>query len=278
MRVAAPADELLTLCRQLVDPGAQQLALHPGHGGTAVLRASTSAGEVIVKAHRSPERHHQEVHAYRNWVGALGDGAPEIVAVTTDPPAIIVTAIAGQPLSEAALDREQEASAYSQVGELLRLFHDSGPPQLKPDITRWLAERGEYWLNRSQDVLPAAEIADIRAHLHALTGLAPIETVPCHLDFMPRNLLVRPGGGVAVIDFEHSRYDLAARDIVRLADRVWSERPDLEEAFLAGYGALGERDREVIAHCIPLDRLTGTVRHSEARSASPFNSVLPTVR
>ncbi|TQS41812.1 aminoglycoside phosphotransferase family protein [Cryptosporangium phraense] len=268
MRVAAPADELLTLCRQLVDPDAHQVALHPGHDGTAVLRASTSAGEVIVKAHRSPERHHQEVHAYRNWVGVLGDGAPEIVAVSTDPPAIIVAAIAGQQLSEASLDCEEEASAYSRAGALLRLFHDAGPPRLEPDISIRLAERGEYWLNRGRDVITAAEIADVRAHLHALTELAPIEAVPCHLDFMPRNLLVRPGGGVAVIDFEHSRYDLAARDVVRLADRVWPERPDLEEAFLAGYGALDERDREVIAHCIPLDRLTGTVRHSEARSVS----------
>jgi len=44
-------------------------------------------------------------------------------------------------------------------------------------------------------------------------------------------------GTVHIIDFEHARYDLAARDLVRLADRIWRDRPDLEDAFLARYGS-----------------------------------------
>src|SRR5439155_24912796 len=84
--------------------------------------------------------------------------------------------------------------------------------------------------------------------------------VPCHLDFPPRNLLRAPEGAVAVIDFEHARYDLAARDLVRLASRIWPNRPDLEDAFLATYGPLTELDRQVIEHCTHLDRLTAAVR------------------
>ncbi|GAA3397537.1 hypothetical protein GCM10020369_78130 [Cryptosporangium minutisporangium] len=190
----------------------------------------------------------------------MGAHAPELVAVSTDQPAIVVTAYSGLQLSEARIERSQEVGAYRQAGELLRQFHGAGPPWHEPDLTVWLAERGEYWLSRGLDILTAAEVADVRAHLQELTGLGPIPPVPCHLDFMPRNLLVRPDGEVGVIDFEHSRYDLAARDLVRLASRIWASRPDLEAAFLAGYGALDDRDGQIIAHCTPLDSVTGFIR------------------
>jgi Ser/Thr protein kinase RdoA (MazF antagonist) len=84
--------------------------------------------------------------------------------------------------------------------------------------------------------------------------------VPCHLDFTTRNLIAQPNGDVAVIDFEHSRRDLAARDLVRLATRTWLQRPDLEEAFLHGYGPLNDLDRQIIEHCAHLDALTAIAR------------------
>lgn len=93
-----------------------------------------------------------------------------------------------------------------------------------------------------------------------LAALGPLPAVPCHLDYTPRNLLRANTGAVAVIDFEHARYDLAARDLVRLASRIWPDRPDLEVAFLAAYGPLSEVDRKVIEHGTHLDRLTAAVR------------------
>lgn len=71
-------DVHLALCQRLLDADAKPVASHPGHAGIRVLRASTSAhGDVIIKIHRSPERHNQEVQAYRTWVPALGDKAPD---------------------------------------------------------------------------------------------------------------------------------------------------------------------------------------------------------
>lgn len=127
-------------------------------------------------------------------------------------------------------------------------------------MTAWLADRGEQWLKLAEPVLPARERADIRAHLRDLAALGSLPAVPCHLDFTPRNLLRDPQGTVRVIDFEHARYDLAARDLVRLADRIWRDRPDLEDAFRTHYGALSEMDRQVIEHCTHLDALTSAVR------------------
>lgn len=102
--------------------------------------------------------------------------------------------------------------------------------------------------------------AEITAHLRQLTQLGPLSTVPCHLDFTARNLIVQPNGDLAVTDFEHSRRDLAARDLVRLATRIWPQHPDLEEAFLRGYGPLSDLDRQIIEHCAHLEALTATAR------------------
>jgi Ser/Thr protein kinase RdoA (MazF antagonist) len=258
--VTAPTVELLAICQRLVDPDARPIRLHAGHNGTSILRAATNAGAVIVKIHRSAERHEQEVHAYQHWVPALGPRAPQLLAINDDPPAIVVTCLPGVLLSDARLNPKDEADAYRQAGELLRLLHGAGPALLEPDMTARLGERGEHWLELGRDVIGAQEAAEVRAHLSLLTQLAPVPAVPCHLDYMPRNLLVGPTGEVSVIDFEHTRYDLAARDLVRLADRVWSARPTIKGAFLAGYGRLSSLDEAVIQHCRRLDRLTARVR------------------
>jgi Ser/Thr protein kinase RdoA (MazF antagonist) len=110
--------------------------------------------------------------------------------------------------------------------------------------------------------------------MRALKDLGPLPAVPCHLDYTPRNLLCwtnqltptsevhenSSAPNIGVIDFEHARPDLAARDLVRMATRIWPGRADLEEAFLCGYGSLEPIDREVIEHCAHLDSLTATVR------------------
>jgi Ser/Thr protein kinase RdoA (MazF antagonist) len=100
-------------------------------------------------------------------------------------------------------------------------------------MTGWLAHRGEEWLRLAQPVLPREQLAEIRSHLQALAQLAPIAAVACHLDCAPRNLLRSPAGVISIIDFEHARYDLAAR-ATSCACPATSGRPGLEEAFCRG--------------------------------------------
>ncbi|WP_306345211.1 phosphotransferase enzyme family protein, partial [Rhizomonospora bruguierae] len=253
----------LSLCQRLLDANAKPVTSHPGHAGTRVLRASTAAhGDVIVKIHRGLERHHQEVHAYRTWVPALGDRAPQLLATTDDPPAIVITAVAGVPLAERQLGREAEQSVYRQAGELLKTLHAAGPPRLEPDWTARLAERAEYWIHQAGDRITAARRAEVRAHMRALQELAPLPALPCHLDFMPRNMLYSDDGVVRLVDFEHSRFDLPARDLVRLATRVWPHRPDLRASFLHTYGQLSAADDAVLEHCAHFDLLTSLTRQA----------------
>ncbi|MEE6260154.1 phosphotransferase enzyme family protein [Plantactinospora sonchi] len=259
--------DLLGLCRRLLDTDAVPVTWHRGHGGTQVLRASTAEhGEVIVKQHRTHERHTQEVHAYWTWISALGDQAPRLLAATDDPPAIVITAVPGIPLDQRKLDSDAERDAHRQAGLLLRTLHAAGRPRLEPDWTAWLAERAEYWIHQAGDRITPSYRAEVRAHMRALQDLAPLPAVPCHLDFMPHNMIYGDDGTVRLIDFEHSRYDLSARDLVRLATRIWPLRPDLRASFLDEYGQLTARDREIVEHATYLDALT------KLRRIRPFTS------
>lgn len=271
-----PAEALLTICRRLLDTDAQPVAVHQGHNGTIVLRAATATGQVIVKLHRGLDRHRQELHAYRHWTPALRGRTPRLLASTENPPAIIITSLRGRTLAEAGLHPQREIEAHRQAGELLRQLHAAAPSRTQPDMTAWLAERGEYWLALGRAIIPAHRQIEIRAHLTALSNLGPIPAVPCHLDYTPRNLLAEPSGRLAVIDFEHARYDLAARDLVRLATRIWPTRPDLKEAFLLGHRPLSALDIQVIEHCAHLDYLTSLVKRMNRKLQTPLPG--PTLR
>ena len=251
---------LLDLCRRAVDPRAIAVASHPGHDGTTVLRAATRIGPVIVKPHRSTERHHQEINAYQRWVPSLGNRAARLIAAVDDPPVIITSALSGPLLADVALGPQQEAELHQQAGELLTRYHRAESPSTDRDMAVFLTLRADYWLTVAEPAIPPPRRAEITAHVRHLTQLRPLPAVPCHLDFTARNLIVQPTGDLAVIDFEHSRRDLAARDLVRLATRTWPQRPDLEEAFLRGYGPLSDLDRQIIEHCAHLDALTAIAR------------------
>lgn len=256
MSAITGAEQLLEVCRRTIDPRAATIRRHG-----RVLHAATRLGEVIVKLHHRPERYQQEVHAYRRWARALGDRAPHLLAATDDPPTLVITALPGRLLSDRDLDQEAECNAHRQAGAILRDLHAAGPPRNLPDITTRLHERGMAWLDAARDLIPTHRRAEIADHLAALRGLGPIPAVPCHLDFTPSNLVHSDEGTLRLIDFEHARYDLAARDLVRLAIRLWPARPDLEEVFQTTYGTLTELDRQVIAHCRHLDDLTRTARN-----------------
>lgn len=92
--------------------------------------------------------------------------------------------------------------------------------------------------------------------MRTLRNLVPLPAVPCHLDFMPRNLIHGDDGIIRLIDFGRSRYDLAARDLVRLAARIWPLHPDLRRSFVDEYGQLSRVDHNVLEYCAHLDALT----------------------
>lgn len=244
----------------LADPAAGEPLGLPGDGHTSLCRVRVGDVDVIIKRHLDPARHRQELRAYREWVPALGRHTPALLAAHDAPPALAMTAVRGHALSEATLTTAQRADAHHQAGTLIRALHEATPARTDLDLPARLAERGQRWLSLAGGILDTTAQQRIRHHLRELADLGPLAAVPCHLDLTPRNLLRADDGTVHLLDYEHARYDLAARDLVRLATRTWPAHPDLRDAFLDSHGPLTELDHRVIEHCSHLDTLTRSAR------------------
>jgi Ser/Thr protein kinase RdoA (MazF antagonist) len=225
--------------------------------GTAVARVIAASGaEFVIKQHGSRAKHDREVHAYRHWTRGLGPSAPELVVIDDPAMIIITTALPGEPCPG-----ERTADTFRQAGALLRRFHDMEPPIELPWFRDWVQDRGRHWTGQARTLLSDADTGVVASHLAALCDGPVLRGSPCHLDFQPRNWLVSQSGDVSLIDFEHSRIDLTARDFVRLRFRVWAARPDLQDAFFDGYGRpLTKDEDELVWHLGALDALTALVR------------------
>ncbi len=247
-------DILLDYGRRLLGEPLTPIAWHRGHADTVVLRASSASHpSVIIKIHRAEMRHVQEVRAYQDWLPQLGDAVPRLVEFGDDPPGIAITTIPGLALADCHLSVAEERDAYAAAGALLAKLHTAAPEIHDPQFTGWLAERGRHWLSRAGGRISAADRRSAERKLDELADVTPPPLVPCHLDLTPRNLIRDTDGTIRLIDFEHSRHDLAARDLVRLTTRVWHERPDLEQAFRSTYGAPTDGERHLIECCQAID-------------------------
>jgi len=228
--------------------------------GPAVARITTESGdELVVKQHATRSKHQREVHAYRHWAGSLGSSAAALRAVDDAAMVIVTSALPGRVHSG-----DLPASAHRQAGAALRRFHDAAPPRELPWFHDWLHGRAGHWSGQAATLLSAADTAVIGSHLAALAETKVPPGGPCHLDFQPRNWVISRSGDVSLIDFEHARIDLPARDLVRLRFRIWAARPDLRDAFLDGYGRpLTEDEDQLIWHLGAIDALTALVRGHE---------------
>jgi Ser/Thr protein kinase RdoA (MazF antagonist) len=225
--------------------------------GDAVVRVSDARSqEWVVKQHGTQAKHDREVHAYRHWTAALGPSAPRLIAADSATMTIVITTMPGQPRSG-----DLTAAIHHQAGALLRRFHDTEPARELPWFPGWLDDRVRHWTSQARTLLSAEDATVVDSHLTALRMTGVPRGVPCHLDFQPRNWLLDKSGNLALIDFEHARTDLPARDFVRLWFRVWPSRPDLHDAFFDGYGRLlTDAEDELVWHLGALDALTALAR------------------
>ncbi|BCJ36672.1 hypothetical protein Athai_41750 [Actinocatenispora thailandica] len=227
------------------------------HGGARVLLVRDArGGRWVGKRHRDRDRYLAERDAYRRWVPALGDRAPRLRAADDDTGTLVLSAVAGRP----DWPRGLTPTVQRQAGAALRRLHEAAEPEPWPDFAAvWLAEF-DRWAPVAAGLLPAPELAAVRAAVIGLGELPVPHRVPCHGDYTPRNWLLAPvdavagpapaGDGFAVIDFEWSRRDVWVCDLVRLAAGPWCDDPGLAAAFLAGYGsALDAADRARLLRC-----------------------------
>lgn len=200
---------------------------------TAVLHLRCAGDEVIVKA-GGPANHHltREIAAHRRWTGpwlATGSTAPLLYA-DDDAHLLALEYLPGQLVQ--GHRAESDPHAYRQGGALLAALHQqdsrtsaSYEAQADAATLRWLD--GEHRITPAAAAAVRARIAD---HDHG-----PVELVPTHGDYQPRNWLV-DGATVKVIDLGRADWRPPWSDLARMDQRQWVGRPDLEQAFLNGYG------------------------------------------
>jgi aminoglycoside phosphotransferase (APT) family kinase protein len=201
---------------------------------TTVLEVTLARARFIVKAGGKQDHHmERELEAHRLWLHpwtsigrapALEYGDPDAKLLVTryQPGELVLGSVhAGDP------------GTYRQAGELLTLLHGQGAVT-RDDYERRANEKSLAWLDGPHRIAPATE-ARLRAEV-ASWPEPPAVLVPAHGDWQPRNWLVHDGV-VAVIDFGRTALRPALTDFARLAAQEFRGRPDLETAFLDGYGA-----------------------------------------
>jgi phosphotransferase family enzyme len=201
---------------------------------TVVLHVRDRDRDVIVKA-GGPANHHvgREIAAHRAWVGGLAemDRAPQLLRADETANVLVTTYVEGQLVLGA--EAEWQADTYAQAGELLGLFH-SQAARVDKDYEHSANSAALRWLDGAHRIAPAIE-AQLRAEIEAFDS-PTVTLVPTHGDWQPRNWLHHLGT-VKVIDFGRAEWRPADSDFARLANQQFVDRPDLERAFLDGYGS-----------------------------------------
>jgi hypothetical protein len=257
-----PTSALHHFAQQALGPCELATAAADGPDSRFVVRIRDSrGGEYIAKRHTSARKHAREVHAYRRWVPALGTGAPRLIAADPQAMTILITALPGHPANAAG----DAPGHHHQAGALLRLLHDAQPARPLHGFQQWLDDRISWWLRHSASLLSAEERRVIDHHLAALRALGTPDGGPGHFDFQPRNWVVDRDETLRVIDFEHARIGLQARDFTRLHFRYWASQPRLRDAFLDGYQRrLTAAEYQVAIYCGAIDALTALARGTQS--------------
>lgn len=266
--------DVLDFAGQVLGPCELEQDYSWAHGMSVVLRLRDTGGVTwFAKQHRERDRFETEVTAYRQWVPALGIHAPRLHAADHLRSAIIVSAVPGKPAPWPAADlcalpdtdRQAEQGLHREAGALLRQFHDARPPLPWYDWGAAKVAEFDSLMPVAAQLLGERELAHARAEVEALGGLPCPGRAPCHRDYTPRNWLIQDGVQY-VIDFEHARLDMWLADLARLRLGIWPDRPDLKEAFLAGYGRqLSDTDDAILQGVAALTATWLVVKAREVR-------------
>lgn len=222
------------------------------HRMSSVLRLRDTGGRTwFLKRHGDRDRYDRELNAYREWAPALGDSAPRLRAFDDPLDAIIISAVPGEPAPWPGQGTESpaEQEIQRQAGMILRRLHEAQPPVPCHGFGAAKVKEFDQFAPLAGNLLTRCELAAARAAVAALDGTPCDGLVPCHRDYTPRNWLVNDGV-VRIVDFEWARLDTGISDLGRLELGIWADRPDLKQAFLAGYGLrLSDTDRVLLRGC-----------------------------
>lgn len=204
------------------------------HGESRVARVRTGSDDVVIKWVRSPRTFAREVRALREFTPPLGTDASQLVDLDEVAQILVLTFLPGTLASTSRWSGQP--AVHERAGRLLRRLHESVSPRPLPDYAEQLLTSFDAWAERAAVLVGDQDLGRARAIAATVADLGPVEGVPAHRDNSARNWLVDDGGHVRLIDFGACDVEPWWVDLQRLQAREWSGRPDLQQAFLAGYG------------------------------------------
>ncbi|SDT83421.1 Ser/Thr protein kinase RdoA involved in Cpx stress response, MazF antagonist [Streptomyces sp. TLI_053] len=221
-----------------------------------VWRLDTEGGPAFVKISPTTQDHDREVYAYRHVAAALDEHeAPRLIAADPGLHAVLTTALPGSVVRDLPLERETEQRVHRLAGAVLGRWHAWPEPagaQARERILQQAADQADEaarCLETAGEHLSQAQrelVRKVSTDLPVLAAQVPV--VFLHGDFSPRNWLWdAERESVGLIDFQVASHGLAVADLVWLFGAQWPTRPDLKDAFLAGYGRpLSEPERQLL--------------------------------
>lgn len=198
-----------------------------------VLHVRHGSDELVVKAAPASDRHlGREISAHPRFTAALIATGHAARLLDADP-AVSIAVLDYLP-GELVEDTEHEHSeeVHRQAGHLLRRLHASAA-QWDADYEATATARALQWLEGPHRITAATALLTQRVLREA--PAPAVLLVPTHGDWQPRNWLIHEGT-VRAIDFGRFALRPASSDFTRLAAQQWRSHPQLEKAFLAGYG------------------------------------------
>ena len=162
--------------------------------------------------------------------------------------------------------RELDPEFHRQAGRALRILHQ-GTPRLDAGNESMLLAVSFQRLGQEHRIDPGNErrAYDVLRAYQPQPGLL----VPTHGDWQPRNWL-SDRGNLKAIDFGRFDYRAPSTDLVRLANQQWLGRPELEAAFLQGYGGDPRQKRSWPVEC--LHEAIGTIVYGYRLGAEDFEA------
>lgn len=220
-------------------PGVRVVRDHSwGLVDNVVLEIQSGGERYIVKADGASTQHiGRELDAHERWLAPwVGIGrAPRLVAGDRTARVLVTEYLPGELVLGTTAQKDPDT--FRQAGELLALLHgQAGTADPSYEASYEAQENAKILRNLDKEHrIASAREVELR-ELVSSWRADPVDLVPTHGDWQPRNWLVH-NGQVSVIDFGRSAMRPVLSDWARLEARDFRTDPELERAFVQGYGA-----------------------------------------
>lgn len=200
---------------------------------TTVLQVRSGELRFIVKAAPPGDKHlARELQAHAQWLSPWVERgrAPRLVHADPEVGILATEFIPGHLVLGSS--EAEKPDTYRQAGELLRLFHRQ-TTIIDPNYEREANTGALRWLDGPHRIDPETA-RELRRMVDAWPA-PPATLGPTHGDWQPRNWLWSDGALVP-IDFGRAALRPPMSDFARLHVQEFRGNPELEAAFLSGYG------------------------------------------